>query len=343
MACALVVGSINMDVVNRVFAHPQPGETVAGLELAYHPGGKGANQAVAAVRSGSTVRMLAALGDDAFSETLRQHLDAEGVDISWVRTYPGPAGMAFITVDRHGENRIIVAGGANAKLQEADVETAVAGGVLTGVDTLLVQNEVPAAVTRSMMRAAKQAGVRVVFNPAPVAGVTHEWMRDVDVLVVNETEAAALTGMALPDIGRGAVAFVDIVDALLDSGAAAAIVTLGAAGLVYGTRAADALAVTHQPLPAGQVLVRDAALTLLHQPAFPMSVVDTTAAGDTFVGAFAAAYGSSGHLPEALQYAAAAAALAVTRPGAQSSVPNRAEVLAFLTTAGQRAACQGGN
>ena len=333
MTCTLIAGSINMDVVNRVGVHPKPGETVPGLGLSYNPGGKGANQAVAVARNGGTVRMLAAVGDDTFSATLLNHLAAEGIDTSWIERYSGPAGMAFITVDGHGENTIIVEGGANAQLSVAKVDAAVSTGVLEGVGTLVVQNEVPSAVTLHAMQVAKKAGAQVVFNPAPVTGVTLEWLRDVDIVVVNETEAEALSGVPLGHAENVVDWVAHVIQVFLDAGAQSAVVTLGGQGSVYGMRVSPfTQGVSDRSVKVGQETFRRNGLFLVCQSAFSVPVVDTTAAGDTFVGAFTAEHSKTGDIAWSLQYASAAAALAVTKPGAQTSVPTKDEVLGFLDT-----------
>jgi ribokinase len=333
MTCTLVAGSINMDVVNRVRVHPKPGETVPGLGLSYDPGGKGANQAVAVARNGGTVRMLAAVGDDTFSTTLLSHLATEGIDTSWIERVSGPAGMAFITVDGHGENTIIVEGGANAQLSVAHVDAAVRAGVLDGVGTLVVQNEVPSTVTLHVMQVAKKAGAWVVFNPAPVTGVTLKWLRDVDIVVVNETEAEALSGVSYADAQDVLDWVARVIQVFLDAGAQSAVVTLGGQGSVYGTRVSQwAEGVSDRSVRVGQETFKRNGLCLVRQPAFSVPVVDTTAAGDTFVGALTAEHSRTGDIAWSLQYASAAAALAVTKSGAQTSVPTKEEVLAFLDT-----------
>jgi ribokinase len=333
-----------MDVVNRVRVHPQPGETVHGLGLSYSPGGKGANQAVAVARAGGAVRMLAAVGDDSFSSTLLDHLRAEGIDTRWIQQFPGPAGMAFIAVDSAGENTIIVEGGANALLTPQVVDAAGADGVWDGVDTLLVQNEVPAETTLYAMQEAMKRGVRVVLNPAPISGVTPEWLKGVDVVVVNESEAEALTGVRLDGGDDPLDAVADAIRVLLDAGAKSAVVTLGSAGAVYGCLASEGpssglpstgiqapgLQAGAGSPPAGQQRIEHRGLFIIRQPAFAVSAVDTTAAGDTFVGAFAAAQATAEDVGWAMWFASAAAALAVTKPGAQTSVPTREEVMAFL-------------
>ncbi|MCL6548575.1 MAG: ribokinase [Alicyclobacillus sp.] len=298
----IVVGSINMDVVNRVHSHPRPGETVHGLGTEYNPGGKGANQAVAAARAGGQVAMVAAVGEDAFGEALVASLRQSGVRTDGVVRKPGPSGMAFITVDAAGENTIILSQGANGRLTPDDLRAM--EGVWGDADVILTQNEVPWETTRFVLEQAHRRGIRTVFNPAPAFAVPDDALSWVDVLVVNETEAEVVSGLPVSgtDSARAAA------ERLLARGAGAILVTLGEHGSLYVGR-------------GGQTL---------YTPAFSVRVVDTTAAGDTFIGAFAAAGGAEDTLADALRFASAASAVAVTRQGAQVSIPERAEVEAFL-------------
>ncbi|WP_067927018.1 ribokinase [Alicyclobacillus shizuokensis] len=298
-----VVGSINMDVVNRVERHPQPGETIHGLGTAYSPGGKGANQAVAAARAGAQVCMVGAVGDDAFGPELRSALQGFGVDTRWVAHKPGSSGLAFITVASSGENNIILSAGANGRLTAADVEAAAPG--LRDVDAVLLQNEIPWSVTQSALQWAHQFGKRVFLNPAPARRVGRETLSMVDVLVLNETEAQVITGIQVDTPHRAETAC----QRLLGEGCQGVVLTLGSNGLVYQDKAGRSLRV----------------------PAFSVEVVDTTAAGDTFIGALAAIWEADADLPRALRFASAAAALTVTRAGAQESIPERGEIESFLS------------
>ncbi len=298
----LVAGSVNMDIVNAVHRHPRPGETVHGLGTRYIPGGKGANQAVAAARAGASVTFVGAVGSDAFGGPLREALVHAGVDVSKVGTKPGSSGLAFITVAESGENTIILSAGANGEVTPEDVDAA--ADALAACDVVLLQNEVPWETTVHAMRRARNLGRQVYLNLAPARPLSDEELRLVDVLVVNETEAEAVSGVPVesPD---------DAIEAgrrLVARGAEAVLVTLGAKGSVWVD-------------PAG-----DPILT----PAFAVQPVDTTAAGDTFVGAFAAVRGAGMPVHEALRFASAAAALKVTRPGAQTGIPERADIEAFL-------------
>jgi ribokinase len=294
----VIVGSINMDIVNRVRSHPKPGETVRGLGTAYYPGGKGANQAVAAAQAaGPSVRaaMVGAVGTDAFGGELLAALRGKGVDVSGVRCLEGSSGLAFITVSEDGENNIILNAGANGAVSPRLLTDA----VWQDAAVVLLQNEIPWETNRAVLEQAAERGVPVYFNPAPAFRLPEDAMPLVSCLIVNETEAEFMTGIPV----RNAIQAEEAADALLARGARSAIVTLGRQGSLYAG-------------PEGSVPT----------PAFPVTPVDTTAAGDTFIGAFAAARAEGRPVAASLRFASAAAALAVTRPGAQSSIPARAEI-----------------
>lgn len=302
MAKLAVVGSINMDIVNRVVRHPLPGETVHGLETVYSPGGKGANQAVAAAKNGADVIMIGAVGEDPFAEPLVHNLESAGVSSLGVSRKPGNSGMAFITVSESGENNIILSAGSNGKLDRTDVEKAFIG--LERLQGVLFQNEIPWDTTVYAMKATRRLGATVYLNPAPARKVPDEVLGIVDVLIVNETEAAMITGIevgAREDAAKAAAQ-------LFERGAREVIITLGSAGSLYFNR--------------------DGAAQFTE--AFRVEAVDTTAAGDTFIGVYAACRGNGFLNIDALRTASAASAIAVTRPGAQSSVPSADEVKAFL-------------
>ncbi|MFC1402399.1 MULTISPECIES: ribokinase [Streptacidiphilus] len=298
-----VVGSINLDLVVPVPHHPVPGETVLGGELAEHPGGKGANQAVAAARLGAQVAMVGRVGDDEAGSVLRAALQREGVDVRWVLAESGfRTGRALIAVDRaSGENSIIVSPGANTAL--APEHCAASGTVLRDADVTLLQQEIPAATVEA---AARLAGGTVLLNPAPARStMTRESLRDlldmVDILVPNRAELAAMVGHELHDLHAVADA------ARTLRGPSAVVVTLGA---------------------DGALLCEEGAVLLV--PALAVTPVDTTAAGDAYCGALACAVAEGLPLHEAVRNANATAALATTRPGAQPSLPTRAEVEKLL-------------
>jgi ribokinase len=293
----LVAGSANLDLVVRAPRVPAPGETVLGRDFARYPGGKGANQAVAAARAGGIpTRMLLALGDDANAQPLEASLRDAGVDCTIVRS-DRPTGVALICVADDGENAIIVASGANAALQPSDLPA------LDGVACLLLQLESPLDATTAWARAAREAGIRVVLNaaPAPGGGLPDALLAAVDVLVVNEGELAAIAAARGADAGEGIAA------QLARTGVGCVVVTLGGLGAAAKDRDAWHL-----------------------QPGFEVAVVDTTGAGDTFCGVLAACLARGDGFEAALRRACAASALACTRPGAQTAVPAQTEVDALL-------------
>lgn len=289
----LVVGSANVDFVVRAPHIPAPGETVLGGDLLVVPGGKGANQAVAAAQAGgAATSFLCALGDDAFAGLLTRSIEQAGVVLRPVRA-DRPTGAALITVSDDGENAITVAPGANMTLGPADLPD------LAGTDWLLMQLETPPDAVESYARAARAAGIGVMLNAAPARPLTAGLLAAIDVLVVNEEELAVVAG------AHGSIA-----DRLARTGVPTAVVTLGARGCCALHRGA-----------------------MIAQPAFPVAPVDTTAAGDTFCGTLVAALARGAGLAEALRNAAAAGALATTRPGAQTSIPSRDAVRALVETA----------
>lgn len=304
MANILVVGSMNMDIVTQVDRHPIPGETVQGHGTRFYAGGKGANQAVAAARSGASVNMAGGLGDDFFGHEIRHRLDEARIGLEHVVNKPIMTGMALITVDHRGENRIILSPGANGAYGAEDV----ASLELSGYDAILLQNEIPGGTNRAVLEKANNAGIPVFANPAPVAGFERQQLASIHFLILNEIEAEALTGVKIEDDTQARQACGEI----LKQGARNVIVTLGDKGSLY---------------------MESGGLTIA-TPACRVEAVDTTAAGDTFIGAFVSKY-LSGHGTEyCLRYATAASALAVSSYGAQSSIPEEAQVLDFMTENG---------
>ncbi|HET9110255.1 MAG TPA: ribokinase [Ktedonobacterales bacterium] len=301
----VVVGSVNMDVVSVVEAFPQPGETVHARATSFHHGGKGANQAVAAAAAGASVDFIGAVGDDAFAEPLAAGLAARGVGVEALARKPTTSGQAFITVNAAGQNCIILSAGANGQVTAAQVEAQRAR--ITQAGALLTQNEIPWEATFAAIRLAHQAGVRVIYNPAPAAEPSGEVYPLLDTLILNEIEAATLTRHAVATLADAAEAARE----LIGRGVREVIVTLGALGSLYLN--ADGRQV--------------------ETPIFPVTVVDTTGAGDTFIGMYAVA-ATQMDAAEALRFASAASAICVTRPGAQESIPTRAEVEAFLQRQG---------
>ncbi len=292
-----VVGSLNLDLVVPVPHHPVPGETVLGGDIAQHPGGKGANQAVAAARLGGNVAFVGRVGEDDAADVMLDAVRAEGVDTTHIARTPGaPTGRALIAVDPAGENSIIVGPGANSRLGAADCEAA--ADLLGKASVTVLQQEVPDEANHA---AARLAGGIVLHNPAPaVAGAVPP--PHVDLLVPNRTELAALTGTPVPET---------IEDVALAArkltGTAAVIVTLGGDGVLLLEGASH-----------------------LHIPAFPVRPVDTTAAGDSFCGALAVALAEGRTLEQAARWACAAAAISTTRAGAQPSLARRDDPVALL-------------
>ncbi|MFE9254579.1 ribokinase [Streptomyces sp. NPDC006879] len=290
-----VLGSTNMDLVAYVSKAPRHGETVTGREFRTVPGGKGANQAIAAARSGGAATLIGAVGADEFGVRLRATLARAGVDTAGLRTAEGPSGTAHITVDDEGANSIVVIPGANATVTglEPGDEARIAAST-----TLLLQLELPLAGVLAGARTARAHAVRTILTPAPAQPLPTELLSATDLLVPNEHEALSLTG--LTDPRQAAAALLEEVPEV--------VITLGSAGCLYATRGAAPITV-----PAPQV-----------------RAVDTTAAGDTFVGALAVALGEGQEMTSALVWASAAAALSVQRPGATASMPTRQETDSFL-------------
>ncbi len=290
-----VFGSINVDLVTRVKRIPRPGETVHGTDYALIPGGKGANQALAARRAGAAVRMVGAVGNDDFAQTALRELQAGGVDLTAVTRRIGTTGVAIITVDETGENTIALSPGANAHADAATIpDDAFAAG-----DTLLLQMEVPLAQNYAAAARARAAGARVILSLAPYAPLSPDELAVFDMLIVNQHEAADLA-RHLAIAGGEPEATVTALAAKLDR---AVVATLGPDGAV----AADGREVTRVP-------------------ALAVTPVDTTGAGDTFCGALAAWLDEGASFHTALARAAVAGSLAVTKAGAQPSFPTRAEI-----------------
>ncbi|MFC1406962.1 MULTISPECIES: ribokinase [Streptacidiphilus] len=311
----VVVGSLNMDLSVTVPRLPAPGETVSGADVIRGAGGKGANQAVAAARLGARVRMVGLLGDDAFGSELRSCLATEGVDDRAVAELPGAAsGLALIVVQHDGENTITLSPGANHHLDTATLATLTDGLLAAPTDTVLLQLEVPLPTVLAAARTARAAGALTVLNAAPrpePGPLLAELLREVDVLVVNETEATGLLGIQhRPGADTGLETWAERAEQLRALGPATVVITLGALGA----------------LAAGP-------LHRHHQPGFPVHAVDTVGAGDAFCAQLSIALGAGVALPQALRRACAAGARAATRVGAQSSLPTRAEVDALLAAA----------
>ncbi|CAJ0682198.1 ribokinase [Ralstonia mannitolilytica] len=300
-ADVLIVGSINMDLVIRTPRLPRPGQTVAAPALETIPGGKGANQAVAAARLGARVAMLGCVGSDAYGAALCEGLRREGVDTSMVSAHADAAtGIACVTVANSGQNTIVIVAGANELLTPAMIEAQRAAFERARV--IVCQLESPPDAVECALKLGRQLGKTVILNPAPAVGpLPTPWLAACDYLIPNETEAALLTARPVDSPDAALEAAAD----LHAQGARHVIITLGAHGVAY----ADAD-------------------TRLLMPARIAQAVDTTAAGDTFVGALASSLAEGARPEAAIEFGQAAAALSVTRLGAQPSIPFRSEIAA---------------
>ncbi|RMH12282.1 MAG: ribokinase [Planctomycetota bacterium] len=290
-----IVGSINMDLVVRTPRLPAPGQTLMGGPFTRFPGGKGANQAVAAARAGADVSIVGAVGDDEHAASMRRTLEENGVDISQLALREGSAtGVALITVDEQGENTIVVAPGANASVGPDDVEAA--GDAIRNADVLLMQLEIPLDAVIRAAEVARASHTKVVLNAAPARALPHQLLQLLDVLIVNRGEAAVICGRtdreAPESLARG----------LKQLGVSDLVITLGSEGALY----------------AGARTIRI--------PAFLVEPIDTVGAGDAFAGAFAVALAERMPSERALRFASAAGALATTRDGAIPSLPGREEI-----------------
>lgn len=292
----VVLGSANIDLVVRQQRVPGVGETIAGHDFSTVPGGKGLNQAVAAARAGAPVRFAGAVGDDDHGSLLASVMDADGIETSALARVGTPTGTAHISVLDSGDNAIVVVPGANGTVTAL---TAAQREAIEGAELLVMQWELPLSVVEEARSVAAVAGVRTVLTPAPVVDVPRESLAGLSLLVPNEHEAVQLAGV--PGVEEAAVA-------LSRSTGGNVIVTLGAEGSL---RAQD-----------GRVVAR--------HPARRVEAVDTTAAGDTFVGVLCALWLETGDLDEATRWATAASSISVTRPGATPSMPSRAEIAALV-------------
>lgn len=299
----LVVGSLNMDLVARAPRHPAPGETVLGGEFKTFPGGKGANQAVAAARLGVPVRMVGRVGEDDFGDSLLAALEQNAVDVSWIMRDAGAStGVALITVDAAGQNTIVVAPGANGQLTPDDIDAC--EDAFRGAAVTLLQLESPLDAVARAAELAHTHGAQVVLNPAPAQQLSPSLLQHIDYLIPNQSELALLAGT------NTQTPVLQAVERLRADGVDRVIVTLGADG----------------------VLVCDGAEST-QIDSYPTRVVDTTAAGDAFVGAFAVGLLEGHSMLEAARLGNAAGAVAVSRAGAQPSLPTREEVEQLLERA----------
>ena len=299
----LVVGSLNMDLVVSAQRLPKKGETILGDEFATFPGGKGANQAVAAGKLGANVSMVGCLGRDNFANALLVSLKANDVKTNFIRQVPISTGTALITVDGEGANTIVVVGGANLKCSSLDVDQALETFLEPGI--LLVQNEVPRETVECAIGVAKRKGWMVIVNPAPAREIDEALLPFIDIMIPNETEMALLTKSCVDTQDDVIVA----AGKLLKSGVKNVIVTMGEKGAICCNEQGN-----H------------------HVPSYEVKAVDTTAAGDAYTGGLAAGLAEGKTLLESMKFAAAVAALSVTKHGAQPSLPWRVEVGEFMSS-----------
>jgi len=293
-----VIGSSNTDMVIKTSKLPQPGETILGGIFFMNPGGKGANQAVAAARLGGKVSFIAKTGDDVFGKQARQIFESENINTDYLVMDPGhPSGVALITVDAKGENCIVVAPGSNSYLSQGDID--LAREEILRSDIVLMQLEIPLETVVYAANIAYEAGKKVILNPAPAAQISDELISRLYLITPNETEAGLISGIPVTDIESAKLAARN----LFDRGVKVVIITLGSKGAFLFTGEKAKL------IPSPKV-----------------EAVDTTAAGDVFNGAIAVAISEGFELEKAVQFACDAAAISVTRMGAQSSAPYRKEI-----------------
>ncbi|MFJ3378320.1 ribokinase [Pseudomonas sp. NPDC086112] len=300
-AKVVVIGSLNMDLVTRAPRLPRGGETLIGQSFATVSGGKGANQAVAAARLGAQVSMVGCVGNDAYGEALREALLAEQIDCQAVSTVEDSSGVALIVVDDNSQNAIVIVAGANGALTPEVIDRFDA--VLQAADVIICQLEVPDATVGHALKRGRELGKTVILNPAPASRpLPADWYAAIDYLIPNESEASALSGLPVDSLSTAETAAAR----LIAMGAGKVIITLGSQGSLF----ADGKRFEHFPVAK-------------------VKAVDTTAAGDTFVGGFAAALAAGKSEADAIRFGQVAAALSVTRAGAQPSIPTLSDVQAF--------------
>ena len=300
-AKVVVIGSLNMDLVTRAPRLPRGGETLIGQSFTTVSGGKGANQAVAAARLGAQVSMVGCVGSDAYGEALRGALLAEQIDCQAVSTVEDSSGVALIVVDDNSQNAIVIVAGANGALTPEVIDRFDA--VLQAADVIICQLEVPDATVGHALKRGRELGKTVILNPAPASRpLPADWYAAIDYLIPNESEASALSGLPVDTLSTAETAAAR----LIAMGAGKVIITLGSQGSLF----ADGKRFEHFPAPK-------------------VKAVDTTAAGDTFVGGFAAALAAGKSEADAIRFGQVAAALSVTRAGAQPSIPTLPDVQAF--------------
>jgi ribokinase len=304
----LVVGSSNTDMVIKAMRLPSPGETILGGEFFMNPGGKGANQAVSAVRLGGQVTLICKTGNDLFGKQAQQLFEEEGINTSYLLSdTKHPSGVALITVDEHAENCIVVASGSNATLSPDDLQKS--GSVIASAGIVLMQLEIPLNTVEFVAEKAADAGVRVVLNPAPACKLPNSLLQQLYIITPNETEAEMISGVKITDIEKAKEA----AKIIHEKGVENVIITLGRNGaLVYSNQ------------------------NYTHVPGITVDAIDTTAAGDVFNGALVVALAEFKDIVEATEFACKAAAISVTRFGAQASAPYRNEINSALNLINQK-------
>ncbi|WP_195948243.1 ribokinase [Paraclostridium bifermentans] len=293
-----VIGSLNMDLVVNVDEMPKKGQTLIGSKFKEIPGGKGANQAVAASRLGGDVYMIGKVGNDGFGESLLKQLKADKVKTDYVQIEKGPSGVALITVDKNAENSIVVSPGANFELTESDIDKCIDG--IKESSIVVIQLETPIDTIKYALEKSKELGKFTILNPAPAVKLSDDIIKNVDLLTPNETELEILSGVKIEnedDIKKAA-------NVMIEKGVKQLIVTLGSKGSLY--------------------LDKD---KIEFKKSYKVDAVDTTAAGDSYTGALSVAFSQGKDIDEAMDFASKVGALCVTNIGAQTSIPNLYDVM----------------
>jgi len=298
----VVVGSYNTDLTIKTERIPRPGETIIGGIFSEGSGGKGANQAVAAARAGADVSFIARVGNDVLGKEGIQRLTEERIDTRYIFTDNDvPTGVAFIVVDDHGENSIVVASGANARLSSSDIETAL--DEISTASILLVQLESPIEAIRASIKKSHKNGAVVILNPAPAQPLEQNFLQEIDIITPNKVEAEMITGIKVTDVES----LQSIANKFIDFGIRNVLITLGSKGVFAG-------------LPNHMGMV----------PGYRVCSIDSTGAGDVFSGSLAALLSEGMPIKKATKLANASAAISVTRMGAQNSAPRRKEIENFI-------------
>ncbi|WP_373600302.1 ribokinase [Paraclostridium bifermentans] len=295
-----VIGSLNMDLVVNVLEMPKKGQTLIGSNFKEVPGGKGANQAVAMARLGGNVTMVGKVGKDSFGDTLINALKNDNVDTNYIKKVEGPTGVAMITVDKNAENSIVVAPGANFKVDTNDIDENISA--IENSDIVVVQLETPLETINYALKKAKELNKYTILNPAPAVKLEDEIIENVDLLTPNETELEILSGVTInneDDILKAA-------KTMIDKGVKELIVTLGSKGSLYINNEKS-----------------------MFKKSYKVEAVDTTAAGDSYTGALSVAFSKDESIEEAMDFASKVGALCVMKEGAQSSLPKLQDVENF--------------